>query len=544
MNLRPCQIEASHRILEELERVRSTLLVLAAGLGKTFTFAEVARVVVARGERVLVLAHRGELIQQAAATLRQFGLNVGVEQGEQRVDPQSLPEVVVASVQTLQGKRRQAFSPDAFGLIIVDECHHAVAKTYRGISGHFGRAKLLGVSATPDRADGVGLRVMFESLAYRMDLGAGIAGGWLAPLEVRSVSTEFDAERVRSVGGELVTADVEAELIRDGHLLAAAKALAELIDSRSTLVFVPGVATAHMLAGELRSHGVRALAVDGTMTVVQRSEALAAYRDGDVQVVVNAALLIEGFDAPHTSCVALLNPTRSRAKVIQMLGRGTRLAPGKESCLLLDFVPGRIGRVRLASPADALAGEELPLDIVARVRTASAMHAGNLETLIADAHSDKAAAEEAARDEAERARAERAAAVRKLVHRVGLPYAVAKLDVASLLEIVRTTDEGWRPEWRRALASPAQIAALRSRGVDVPDDLNKRDARALFDVLAQRSAAGLCTLRQARRLSSYGLRDDLSFEAAREAMDAIAANAWKPPPWMRSDPRFARGSAA
>lgn len=124
-----------------------------------------------------------------------------------------------------------------------------------------------------------------------------------------------------------------------------------------------GVEQAHALAAVLTGFGVSAAAVEGSMPAEKRKAVLDDYQSGRVQIVTNAMLWTEGFDAPNTSCVALVRPTRSRALMTQMIGRGTRLADGKGSCLVLDFVPGRMARVRLASPADALAGDELPVDL-------------------------------------------------------------------------------------------------------------------------------------------------------------------------------------
>ena len=221
MQLRPYQDEAVAAIARELERVRATLLVLATGLGKTVTFAAVARGVVDAGGRVLVVAHRGELLDQAAATLRAFNLRVGLEKGAERLDPAELPDVVVASVQTLRGARLEAYAPDAFRLIVIDEAHHATAQSYRNVLEHFGPAKVLGVTATPDRTDGVGLGNVFDSVAYGFELRAGIKSGFLAPLKLRSVVVDaLDLSSVRTLAGELRPDELEHELTRDRVLAA------------------------------------------------------------------------------------------------------------------------------------------------------------------------------------------------------------------------------------------------------------------------------------------------------------------------------------
>jgi superfamily II DNA or RNA helicase len=533
MQLRPYQLAAVDAIQAELSRVRSTLLVLATGLGKTVTFAEVARRVVARGGRVLVVAHRGELLTQAASTLARFGLTTGIEQGDERVDVVALPDVTVASVQTLRGKRLARFGRDAFALVVIDESHHATAKSYGAILDHFDAAKVLGVTATPDRADGVGLRHAFDSVAFTMDLAAGIEAGFLSPLTLRSVRVaSLDLSTVRTVAGDFAAGDLERELMRDRALHEVAAPLAELSGGRQTLAFVAGVAQAHALASVLEGYGVRAAAVDGSMSPTTRAAVLADYRAGRVQIVANAMLWTEGFDAPETSCIALVRPTRSRSLITQMIGRGSRLAEGKRNCLVLDFVPGRLARVRLASPADALAGSELPDDIITRVCAASGLDAGDLRELIAQARADKAAAQRAVAESAGHQARER----NRLIREVGVVYAAARFPVAQLLTAM--LDGQPTPVYTRP-ASGSQLAALASSGFELPENLSVHEASLLLEIVARRRKQGLCTIKQARRLRSYGLRDDVSFADACVAFDAIRENRWRPPRWLFGDARFA-----
>jgi hypothetical protein len=257
---------------------------------------------------------------------------------------------------------------------------------------------------------------------------------------------------------------------------------------------------------------------------------LTDYREQRVQIVTNAMLWTEGFDAPSTSCIALVRPSSSRAHVTQMIGRGTRLAEGKSSCLLLDFVPGRMARVRLASPADALAGAELPPVIAEYVRTASAAQGGNLEEILTQA---RLHAEQLALRDIERPRAA-LDEQRRRVQSVGVIYEAPRMDVAELLAATRPRRQtcGVPP------ASFKQLQALRVAGFDVPDTLNREDASTLFNVLERRRAAGLCTLKQARKLRSYGLRDDVTFNEARAMLDAIASNRWQAPAKLLKDNRL------
>jgi hypothetical protein len=232
--------------------------------------------------------------------------------------------------------------------------------------------------------------------------------------------------------------------------------------------------------------------------------------------------------------VALVRPTRSRALVTQMIGRGTRLADGKASCLVLDFVPGRMARVRLSSPADALAGAELPTAMAEFVREVSAANGGRLDELIAGAREH---AEQLALADIERQRAELAERQR-LVRSVGVIYAAHRLDVAELLEAVSGGDTAQRSGQERAPATLRQVMGLRAAGLGVPETISREEASRLFTLLERRRAASLCTIKQARKLRSYGLRDDVTFAEARELLDTIAANDWQPPSHLLKDARL------
>jgi superfamily II DNA or RNA helicase len=510
IELRPYQSQAVGGIFTELTKHRSTLAVLATGLGKTVIFSAVAKRFADAGCRTLILAHRRELLEQAAATMQRFGLTTGFEQASDCVSLHAMPSVVLATVQTLRGARLERFQRNTFGLVVVDEAHHAVSKSYRTVLEHFADAKVLGVTATPDRADEVALGNVFESTAYRMTISHGIKGGWLSPVELRSVAVDsLDISHVRTVAGELDRSQLEAELTRDAVLHEIAKPLAELTQGRKTLAFVAGVAQAHALAEVLRGYGVVAEAVDGTMGPEQRAAVRMRHVSGATQVVANAALWTEGYDCPEVSCVALIRPTRSRSLLCQMIGRGTRLAPGKTACLVLDFVPSRAPSIRLSSPADALAGRELPEAIAAQVRASSTDAAGDVLGLVAAAYAD--------------------AEQKRHALRCDVIYRTARLAIDDLLAVAN--DMAPTSSWAHEPATDRQIEALQSSGFQV-ENITRGQADALFGILKQRREAGLCTLKQAKRLRAYGLRDDVSFHEAQKLIDAISHNGWRPPPWV------------
>lgn len=487
---------------------RRTLVVLPTGCGKTIVFSEVSRRVVERGRRVLVLAHRGELLEQAAAKLAAVGVDAAIEKAERRA---GAAPVVVASVQTMKGRRLATWAPDAFGLVVIDEAHHAPAAGYRALLDHFAAARVLGVTATPDRLDGQGLGEVFESVAYRLELRQAIRDGWLAPLRARRVEVEgVDLADVHVRRGDLDAAALAAVMTAETALHGVAAPLLELAGDRRTIVFAVDVAHARALAEVLcRYRPGAARAVDGSASTEDRGAALADFRGGRFQVLVNCALFTEGFDEPTVACVAIARPTKSRALYAQMIGRGTRLAPGKADCLVLDFA-GNAGRHRLVGPADVLAGDAaLDDDVRAEVDALLAGPGGQLEL---DAVLDQA--------DLEVARRRSAAAVTAVAR-----YQAEEID--PFVGALPPASNAGRGE----PATDAQRAALAAAGLkDAPSALSQAEAGRWLDALAARRRAGLSSLRQARLLRRRGYDPRaMTFEEANRLIGALAANGWKRP---------------
>lgn len=339
---------------------RSTLIVLPTGTGKTVVFAEMARRVGRGGGRTLVLAHRTELVDQALEKLAAAGVRAAAEQGTRRVRTAGAVDCVVASVQTLRGDRLRGWQPDSFALGVVDEAHHAPAKAYGDVVAHFRGARWLGVTATPDRLDGAALGHVFESCAYTYEMRDAIRDGYLSPLTALRVDVpSLDLSSLATRAGDLAQDQLAAKMVDDDSLHAIAAPLAELSRGRRTMAFAVNVAHAHALAAVLCWYEPGcARAAHGGMAPADRAAVLRDFRAGKFRILVNCALYTEGFDEPSIACVAVARPTKSRALYAQMVGRGTRVAPGKRDCLVLDFV-GQAGRHRLMNPADVLAGGAL-----------------------------------------------------------------------------------------------------------------------------------------------------------------------------------------
>lgn len=341
VTLRPYQVEAIDKIRGEFARgIRSTLLVLPTGLGKTITFGEIARRTIERGNRVLVLAHRLELVDQASTKLDLLGVTAETEMAESyarsRYDD---PDCVVATVQTLQRQRLEAWPQDYFSLIITDEAHHATADSYQTIYRHFHRARHLGVTATADRADEVGLGSVFQSIAHEVTLfdamTAEAPGPYLCRLKFCQRDVAIDLRGLKTKGGDYTDADLQR--VMGPMIEVLANAIKESIGDRRTIVFTPGVKSAEGLASALRSDQIKIKAESISGDDPDRARKIDQLHAGKIQVLVNCSVLTEGFDCPEVSAIVLCRPTKSRSLYAQMVGRGTRLSPGKEDCIVVDF---------------------------------------------------------------------------------------------------------------------------------------------------------------------------------------------------------------
>jgi superfamily II DNA or RNA helicase len=360
---RPYQVEAIQALIDGWAGPRNRIaVVLPTGAGKTVIIANLIRRLLAtllRGKRALVIAHREELLEQAAAKIRAVcpDLCVGIVKAER--DEHQDADVIVASVQTLAVEKRRRAILD-IGLVIVDECHHAAARTYMEVLAHFGAwtgTPVAGFTATMTRTDG-GLAEVWEDVVFTLDILDMISDGYLCDVRGKRVTVDtLDLDQVRTRGGDLVDGQLGKALEDSGALDAIAKAYTEHAPDRPGVVFTPTVATAQAAAEALRSAGITAAPVWGDMPREDRRAVLRRYEAGHVQVLTNCMVLTEGFDAPHTSCIVVARPTKSPGLYVQMVGRGLRPAPGKTDSLLLD-VMGASTRHKLASMVD-LTGREI-----------------------------------------------------------------------------------------------------------------------------------------------------------------------------------------
>lgn len=350
--LRGYQREAIVSVFRSWQQFHRSLLIAPTGSGKTVIFGEITDQRQPAG-RSLILAHRDELIDQAIDKFRRFkGLFAAKEKAQDRADLDA--GIVVASVQTLaRTKRLERFHSNHFSTVIVDEAHHVLADTYQRIFGYLHPEKTLGVTATPDRGDTRNLGRFFEDIAFEIGLVDLIKAGFLCPIKVRTVPVKIDISNVSTRAGDFSEEELAEAL--EPVLEKIAEAIGQYAQERKALVFVPLIRIADQFAGILRDKEFPAEMISGICT--DRAEKLARFSTGETRILVNAMLLGEGYDEPSIDCVIVLRPTKIRSFYAQMVGRGTRIHPGKTDLLLLDFL--WISRQHnLAKPASLIAHDE------------------------------------------------------------------------------------------------------------------------------------------------------------------------------------------
>lgn len=516
MELRPYQ-EAARKAVEDQWRagIDRTLLVLPTGCGKTIVFVKVIEDCVRAGARVLILAHRGELLDQAADKMQNaVGLNCAVEKADQSCIG-SWYRVVVGSVQTMmREKRLKQFAPDYFDAIVIDEAHHAISDSYQRVLEHFHSAKVLGVTATPDRGDMRNLGQVFQSLAYEYTMPKAIKEGYLVPIKAMTVPLTLDLSSVSIQAGDFKASELSTAL--DPYLDQIASEMEKVCMERKTVVFLPLVKTSQKFRDVLNAHGFQAAEVNGNSP--DRAEILAAFDRGEYNVLCNSMLLTEGWDCPSVDCVIVLRPTKVRSLYSQMVGRGTRLCEGKEYLLLLDFL-WHTERHELCHPANLICESDDVARKVTENMEAEPGCAVDLEEAEQKASEDVIAQrEEALANQLAEMRKRK----RKLVDPLQFEMSIRAEDLA-----------GYVPAfgWESMPPSENQQKSLEKWGI-LPDQIESAGkANKLLDRLQKRRAEGLSTPKQIRCLERYGFVNVgmWSFDGAKHMIDRIASNRWRVP---------------
>lgn len=530
--LRPYQREAVDAALAELAKVRATLGVAHCGAGKTQIGGAIIK---AFPGRILWLAHRDFLLSQARARIMQMcAEDVSVEKAEQRMEG---TRVVVGSVQTMRGERLRAHAPDKFSLIIVDEAHHATAPGYRAVFDHFASAKAFGITATPKRHDKIGQWNVFESVAFQRDVDVGVAEGYFCPIvPVSRMIDSIDLSKVKTTAGDLNLGDLEAQIAESAA--AIAQIAFEEAKDRPTLIYTPGVASAHAVADTLNQlKPGSARSVDQDTDVGERAEALRDFASGKIQFIANCAIYIEGLDVPNARCIVIARPTKSQGLYVQMAGRGGRpegwigqldtveqrlaaiAASSKPNFLLLD-ITGHPGRHSLVTAANALAGKRVPDAVKDRAADVLAKKPGTtLDEALTEAQQliD-------AEDEEQRQRIATAAARAAVKARRGTfdPFRRFGLD--------EPKERGAAPKWAAEPADAADRAWMRKNKLltkEVDKKLTKGTVRALQEQAKKWLREDMASFRQRNSLSRAGCPVNVRWATASRMIDVWIKQGWR-----------------
>lgn len=513
--LRPYQREAVQAIESEWGKGnRKTLLVCPTGTGKTQIFSSVIKDQIADGSRALILAHRNELLDQAGKRLKAtYGIDSALEKAESTSIGSPL-SVTIASIQTLaNASRLQKFDKNYFKTIVVDEAHHCLADTYQRVLSHFEDADVLGVTATPDKADHRNLGEYFDSKAYEYSMPRAIREGYLCPIKAQMIPLKLDINSVGVSNGDYAAGEIGNAL--EPYLNQIALEMVNYCKGRKTVVFLPLVKTSQKFAELLNVHGLRAVEVNGNSK--DREQRIKDFENGEYDVLCNSMLLTEGWDCPSVDCIVILRPTKVRSLYQQMVGRGMRLAPNKEYLLLLDFL-WLTERHDLCKPSGLLAKSDEEAKKIDE-KIANSGYAVDLVEAEDEAERDVVAErEESLKRELDAMRKKK----RTLVDPIQYAFSISAEDLAT-----------YEPTfaWEMGPMTEKQREYLERHGIYADEIKNCGMASLIIDKLKNRQLEGLATPKQIRLLERYGfLHVGLwAFEDASRMITRISCNNWYVP---------------
>ena len=331
-------MEHQEEALANLARMREEhksigLLFHATGTGKTVTAVSDAK---AFGKRTLFLVHRHELVDQVVKTFRDIWPEVTAGRFEGSIrDTESY--VVCGTIQSVS-QNLEAFDPHDFGYLIIDECHHGTADTYKKVMSYFQPEFTLGLTATPERSDGEDLLGIFQNIAHKLDLKTAVELDRLVPVRCIRIRTNIDMRDVRIHGFKYNAQDLESTIRVPERNQLIVDTYCEYVKNKPTVVFCASVRHAEEIAEKFRLNGITAYCVSGSTNPAERKRILSDYEAGKLPVLCACDLLNEGWDSPHTQVLFMARPTMSKTIYMQQLGRGMRKSPGKEFLMVFDFV--------------------------------------------------------------------------------------------------------------------------------------------------------------------------------------------------------------
>ena len=516
MILRPYQkISYAAVLVEWASGILRTLLVLPTGTGKTIVFAQLASFLTIDdfSNRILILAHRDELIRQAADKLQKItGISCSIEKAEENCRNQN-ERIVIGSVQSLQNGRLAKFPKDFFSHIIIDEAHHALSKSYLSIMDHFDQAKVLGVTATPDRGDKQDLGKLFSSVAFEYPMLQAVKDEWLCRIKSQTLPISIDISKVQLKRGDFDKDQLATAL--DPYLPEIAREVWRVASQRKILCFLPLCITAQKMRDELAKVGFRSYYVSGE----DRSELSTWDNETGGSACCNAMLLTEGYDNPQIDAIVFLRPTKIRSMYAQAVGRGTRICPGKDFLYLPDFL-WNTDKHTLCRPANLMAPSQEIADLMMEKQDKKP------DELTEIGEGEVVEAKNEVLKQREKSLAEQLKVMRKKKAKLVDPLQWASsVSDADLLDYVPTMPNEMGP------ASKKQEKALEKAGIN-PDAVTcVGAANMILDKLTVRRQADLATPRQIRVLERYKVNHagSLPFEKAQNAINRLAANGWRKP---------------
>lgn len=342
--LRNYQAEMCESVAKAWTRHRSVMAQMPTGTGKTVVLAELVQRLVAGHEsdgQILIVAHRRELIEQINSTIQRMGIGCG--------------NITVDSIQTISRRlasrnntgsfaTSSTIGQDGFSLVIIDEAHHALAKTYRQMWEAWPKAKFLGLTATPCRLNGRGFTDLFDVLVQSWDIPTFIKEKWLATYDFVSIRQNSHTHKLieslkkRGADGDFQNKEMDAVLNKRPSIERLYQSFSVYGKGRKGLVYAINISHARSIADYYQEQGVRAVAIDSRTSSAERERLVSSFRKGDIRVLVNVDIFSEGFDCPDVEVIQLARPTLSLAKYLQMVGRGLRVTKGKKNCMIIDNV--------------------------------------------------------------------------------------------------------------------------------------------------------------------------------------------------------------
>ena len=552
MKLRSYQNEAVENTFQSWKDNRSVVGRLATGMGKTIIFAEVIKRI---KKRACVLAHREELIWQARNKIEQVtGFKFQVEMGGYKAvnnfeadlfNPENAGDAgIVATVQTLTAGgdglgRMTKFLPTDFDLLVIDESHHATSQSYRRVMDYFlqnQNLKILGVTATPNRADEESLGQIFEDVAFDKDMNYGIREAWLVPIEAQAVHIEsLDFKNIKITAGDLNQGQLSAVMESEKPLYGIADSIIEIAGDKRGIGFSPSVNHAKMMADIFNRYRPGCAAhINGKTDKDERKKINSDFANGVIRWIWNCGTHTEGFDDAGVE-VIVPKPTKSVSLLEQMVGRGTRPhdsiasklgeisnaglrrsiinRSAKQNCLILEYYGNRYD---LATTFDLFAGN-VTEDAVKQAVALARSNGGRVSVTKSLDEEEKRA------EEKKKKELEEAAKKAKLIFKSN--FKTSSFNPFDVFGITAAKPRGWDVNKQ---ASEKMRGVLRKMGLN-PDDFDYAQTKQLVGEQLRRWSENLCSMKQAKWLKAHGYSPELKFSEASQIMSAWQKNGWRKP---------------